>query len=64
MTFSQLAIGSHFKFANGVASFNAVCRKVSARCYTWHGEDGRELRTQVGSIKVSVAPMTVEFKAV
>lgn len=64
MTFRELAIGQGFKFDPGVSTFSAICKKVSARCYTWHDNDGRELRSTVGSAKVGVVPLAVELRTV
>jgi len=65
MKFQDLAVGDYFTFPNSTSFFN-VCKKVSARCYTWRGmayvkrggklviKDNATLKTRIGTVKVEV----------
>lgn len=53
MTFRDLPIGATFLFDNGVSTFHSVCRKVSARCYTWQ-LGTVEAKSTVGTVNVQV----------
>lgn len=63
--FRDLAIGAAFKFPPSWSQFDAVCLKVSTRCYTWRNRhDGSLMRASVGTINCEVIPAEITAKVI
>lgn len=60
--FKELSVGDLFTFSNS-PSFFSVCKKVSARCYTWHNHLGDMRRSEVGTTGVAVNRLAEDAKA-
>jgi len=58
MTFRELPIGTSFQFHPGVWTFSSVCKKISARRYTWPHASGETLTSRVGTVNVQVKEVT------